>query len=368
MKEKSLTARNLKQFHTNLFHWYKRSHRKLPWRDIENPYFIWVSEVMLQQTQVETVKPYYERFIRKFPTVEALAKADLQQVLKVWEGLGYYSRARNLHRAARMAAQFGGDVPQEYEQFRKLPGVGAYIAAAVQSIAFHQPCAVVDGNVKRVLARLFAIEAAVNEAKSDKRFERKASEILDKKNAGVFNQAMMELGALICRPQNPSCSICPVTQYCVAFQTNSTDRYPLRNKRKPVPKYHIAVGVVEKEGRILITKRKEDGLLGGLWEFPGGKIRRDETAEQACLREIKEEVNLDIEVRQHLTRVKHAYTHFKIVMEVFLCSYISGRVRLNGAVDHRWIKPEEIEKFPFPGANHKFIPLLEPQRRKGAKK
>lgn len=363
MKGKHITNQNLKSFQTKLLKWYKKSHRKLPWRETEDPYLIWVSEVMLQQTQVETVKPYYERFIKKFPTVKALANADLQKVLKVWEGMGYYSRARNLHKAAKIIKEeLGGEVPDNYQQFRQLPGVGAYIAAAVQSIAFQQTYAVVDGNVKRVLARLFAIKAPVNDAKSYKVFQQKASQILNQNNPGTFNQAIMELGALVCRPQNALCTKCSVAQFCAAFQTNSTDKYPVRRKRKPVPQYHAAIGVVSKNGKVLITKRKESGLLGGLWEFPGGKIQDGETAQQACIREIKEEVNLKIEVQNYLTQVKHAYTHFKIMLDVFQCRYVSGKVKLNGAVDYRWIRLNEIEKFPFPKATHKFVPMLKMKR------
>lgn len=313
----------------------------------------------MQQTQVETVKPYYKRFIKEFPTVKALAKADLQNVLKAWEGMGYYSRARNLHKAAGLVVEeFGGKVPDTCSQFIKLPGVGDYIAAAMQSIAFHQPYAVVDGNVKRVLARLFAINKPVNNAKSNKVFQQKASEILDRKNPGMFNQAMMELGALTCRPQNPLCAKCPVSQFCSAFQTSSTDKYPVRKRRKPVPQYHAAIGIIKKNGKVLITKRKESGLLGGLWEFPGGKIQDGETATEACLREIKEEVNLEIEIVDHITQVKHAYTHFKTVMDVFECQYVSGKVKLNGAVDYRWIKLSELDKYPFPRGTLKFIPML----------
>jgi len=217
----------------------------------------------------------------------------------------------------------------------------------------------VDGNVKRVLARLLAINTPVNDAKSSRVFQDKASKMLDLTNPGMFNQALMELGALVCKPQNPFCQRCPVTQFCKTFKTTSTDKFPVRHRRRPIPQYHIAVGVVYKNGKTLITKRKEKGLLGGLWEFPGGKIKNGETAQQACIREIKEEVNLEVEVLSHLTQVKHAYTHFKIVMEVFRCRYVSGRIKLNGAVDYRWIKFTEIEKYPFPKANHKFIPLLQ---------
>jgi A/G-specific adenine glycosylase len=278
--------------------------------------------------------------------------------------MGYYSRARNLHKAAKIVVkEWGGEVPNNYQQFRKLPGVGDYIAAAVQSIAFHQSYAVVDGNVKRVLARLFTINKPVSDAKSNKVFQKKANEILDQKNPGIFNQAVMELGALICRPQNPLCEKCPVSGFCAAFQTNSVGKFPVRLKRKPIPQYHAAIGVIKKSGKVLITKRRESGLLGGLWEFPGGKIKDGETAQQACVREIKEEVNLKIEVVDYLTQVKHAYTHFKTIMDVFQCRYLSGKVRLNGAVDYRWIKLNEIEKYPFPRGTLKFIPILRKEER-----
>jgi A/G-specific adenine glycosylase len=314
---------------------------------------------MLQQTQVNTVLPYYQKFLQRFPDIRHLARADLQEVLKTWEGLGYYARARNLHAAAGMVLdRYLGAVPQDWQDFRKLPGVGAYIAAAVLSIAFDQPYPVVDGNVKRVLSRLFAMEAPVNIAKSNNLYQAAAAGLLDERRPGAFNQAVMELGALICRPRNPYCSACPVQVHCMAFRSNRTAELPRKQAKSPVPQYRIAVGVVFKKGRVLITRRKEDGLLGGLWEFPGGKIRSKETPESACLREIKEEVNLTVKIEAHLCRIKHAYTHFKILMDVFCCTYASGRVRLKGPVDFRWIPLDSLETYPLPKANHKFLSQL----------
>jgi A/G-specific adenine glycosylase len=342
-----------------LVKWYLANQRDLPWRRSKNAYQIWVSEVMLQQTQVNTVLSYYRRFLKKFPNIKKLAGADLQAILKVWEGMGYYARARNLHRAAQTVVQdHGGRIPNTWEAFHSLPGVGDYIAAAVLSIAFDQPHAVVDGNVKRVLARLYKMHAPVNQASSYKRFKAAADQLLDSQHPGVFNQAMMELGALICTPRNPSCGICPLHHLCRAYQTNQVAGFPKRQRSKATPQYHIAVGVVFKNNRVLITRRKTDGLLGGLWEFPGGKIRDGESAPAACIREIKEEVNLNVDVDRHLATVKHAYTHFKIVMDVFCCRYISGRVYLRGPVAFRWIRLDEYKNYPFPRANHKFIPLL----------
>jgi A/G-specific adenine glycosylase len=216
----------------------------------------------------------------------------------------------------------------------------------------------VDGNVKRVLARLLMINDPVNKASTTKKFREIADQLLEHKKPGTFNQAMMELGAVVCRPQQPLCSICPVKKNCRANQSGEVLNYPIKLKKQPIPQYRIAVGVVFKNGRVLITRRKPSGLLGGLWEFPGGKIQKGEGPEAACIREIKEEVNLAITVDKHLSRVKHAYTHFKIVMDVFCCSYFSGKVTLNGPVDHRWIKLQKLDDYPFPRANHKFFDEL----------
>ncbi|UCF95585.1 MAG: A/G-specific adenine glycosylase, partial [Desulfobacterales bacterium] len=301
--------RDLVVIRRQLYDWYAKNHRQLPWRQAANPYFIWVSEVMLQQTQVNTVVPYYHKFIAKFPDLEHLARADLDEVLKVWEGLGYYARARNLHRAARAVVDHhDGKIPDNWQDFRHLPGVGDYIAAAVLSIAAGQPYPVVDGNVKRVLARLFQIDAAVNTSSAYQIFQETAGRLLDTRAPGTFNQALMELGALVCKPQNPACEICPLQRACQAYQNHCVDRYPRRMKTRVIPELHIAVGVVFKKNQVLITQRKPEGLLGGLWEFPGGKIRPGESAEAACIREIKEEVNLAIQPVTYLTRVKHAYT------------------------------------------------------------
>ena len=354
-----MNRERLPAFRERLLLWYEREKRDLPWRGTRDPYRVWVSEVMLQQTQVQTVVPYYQRFVAAYPDVCALARADLQEVLKSWEKMGYYARARNLHRAARrLADDTGGRVPSEYEAFRELPGVGDYIAAAVMSIAFDEPHAVLDGNVKRVLARLFEVDSPVNASTSQKLFREHAGKLLDRTHPGDYNQAMMELGAVVCRPAQPLCDACPVSRFCVAFAAGRQHEFPVRAPRKPVPKYHIAIGVIRKDDRILITRRPEDGLLGGLWEFPGGKVRRGERPEDACTREIKEEVNLTVEVTDYLTHVDHAYSHFKIGVDVYSCRYRAGEVELSGPTDFRWILVDEIDNYPFPGANHKFIPLI----------
>jgi A/G-specific adenine glycosylase len=350
-----------KHFRSALLDWFDASQRSLPWRGVDDPYLIWISEVMLQQTQVATVIPYFNRFIRRFPTVRHLAEAPEDTLLKSWEGLGYYARIRNLQSAARtVVAEHNGIVPRDPATFRALKGVGDYIAAAVGSIAFDIPLPVVDGNVKRVISRLEREPLPVNHFAAVKTFGRYAEELLDKSRPGTFNQAMMELGALVCTPRKPTCDTCPVSAFCDAATNGETDVYPKRKRKPPIPTHHIAVGVIWKNDRVLVTKRSPKGLLGGLWEFPGGKIATGEPPRAACIREIREETNLHVTVRKQIASVKHAYTHFKIVMDVFDCRYRAGEVRLKGPVDYKWVSLDALAELPFPGANNKFIPLITP--------
>lgn len=358
---RQVTAHIRKRLHA----WYTDNCRNLPWRRDPEPYSVWVSEVMLQQTQVKTVLAYHDRFLKRFPTVRSLAAAEQQEVLKLWEGLGYYSRARHFHQAAVLVTScHNGRIPDNWQAFRQLPGVGDYIASAVLSIAFNQPYAVVDGNVKRVISRLLAMDASVNGPRAHAVYLEPADVLLDRKAPGNFNQAMMELGALVCKPANPLCPSCPLNRFCAALNARRVDAYPKRLRKPPVPVHSVAVGVVYHEGKMLITRRKSEGLLGGLWEFPGGKIKVGETPSEACIREIREETGVAAGIASHLCRVKHAYSHFKIEMDVFICRAASETVRLNGPVDFRWITLEELDAYPFPGANHKFMKVL---REKGLK-
>jgi A/G-specific adenine glycosylase len=338
-----------------LLDWFEENRRDLPWRHTSDPYRIWVSEVMLQQTQVRAVIPYYQRFLSRFPNLASLAAAPLDDVLKHWEGLGYYARARNLHAAA---GALGDRVPNDPDQFGELPGVGAYVRAAVMSIAFARPLAAVDGNAKRVLARAFAVDEAVDRPAGVRAVQDLAEALLDRTLPGEFNQALMELGALVCRPRNPACPSCPWATSCAAFAATAWERYPRTSPKRAVPTAHIAVGVVSRGGRVLITRRADGAMLGGLWEFPGGKIRGGETPADACRREIREETGLDVDIVEHVTSVRHAYTHLKVEIEVFRCAHRRGRVRLRGPVDHRWILLEQTAEYAFPKANHKFFPAL----------
>ncbi len=345
-------------FRSDLLDWYADHHRDLPWRRTRDPYAIWVSEVMLQQTRVDTVIPYYRRFMARFAAVADLAGADLQAVLKLWEGLGYYARARNLHRAAQIVCRrHGGRVPDTSKEMRALPGVGPYIAAAVLSIAYDRPLAVVDGNVRRILARILALDAPVNVAASAPVFQQAADRLLDRRRPGIFNQAVMELGAMVCHLRDPDCVRCPVRSHC-ASHPRDVKKYPVRVRRTATPTVQVVIGVVRKGDRLLITRRRDEGLLGGLWEFPGGKLAPGETLEDGCRREIREEVGLAVQVEKHLARIRHAYSHFKLVADVFLCRWKGGRVRLDGPVDFRWIRSGEMADYPFPAANHKFMDLV----------
>ncbi len=358
-----MQKRTIQSIRKLLSEWYAVSSRRLPWRETRDPYQIWVSEVMLQQTQVKTVVSYFESFITLFPYVETLAAADLERVLKAWEGMGYYARARNLQRAAiEVCELYGGRIPDDPVVFKSLPGVGDYICAAVQSIAFGAPKAVVDGNVKRVLSRMFQIGEPVNRPSASKVFAAAADRLLDRSDPGEFNQAVMELGALVCRPYSPLCGDCPVARHCAARLSARVADFPVRDRRRPVPTRRVAVGVVEKDGRILLTQRQPEGLLGGLWEFPGGKIEDGEKPKAACAREILEETGLSIEVAEHIASVKHAYTHFKVEIDVYRCRFRGGSVVLDGPVDFCWVALDDVRRYPLPKASHKILPHLQKKR------
>ncbi|MBN1511198.1 MAG: A/G-specific adenine glycosylase [Phycisphaerae bacterium] len=334
--------------------WFRANARDLPWRRTRNPYRIWLSEIMLQQTRVEAVLPYYRRFLRALPTVRRLAGAREDTVLKLWEGLGYYSRARNLRAAAKIIiAEHKGRFPRSYEAILRLPGIGRYTAGAIASIAFGQQTAVVDGNVKRVLARLCAIEDSVDEAAVVERMWGLAEALVPARHPGDWNQALMELGARICTPRGPQCPVCPVQGVCLAHKQGRANVLPRRRPRKPVPHYDIVAGVIERNGRVLIGRRPAKGLLGGLWEFPGGKREPGETDEAALSREIHEELGLKVAVEAPIATVEHAYSHFAITLRLYGCRVRSGRVRRRYHTAVRWVTPNSLRRFAFPAANYK---------------
>ncbi len=342
-----------------LLTWYAQAGRQLPWRNIDDAYAIWVSEIMLQQTQVKTVQPYYSRWLAEFPTVAALATAELQTVLKAWEGLGYYARARNLHQAAqRLVAEHGGQIPQDFAQLTALPGIGRTTAGGILSSAFNQPYAILDGNVKRVLARLTALE--VPPAKALTALWQVSERLLDPDNPRDFNQALMDLGATLCTRRQPDCSHCPWRVHCRAYNLNVQSEIPMAEPKGPLPHKQIGVAVIwNDQHQILIDRRKQEGLLGGLWEFPGGKIEPNETVEDCIRREILEELGIHIEVGKPLCTVTHAYSHFKVTLNVHHCTYISGEPQPIECDEIRWVTLDALEKYPFPKANIQIIEALQ---------
>ncbi len=344
-----------------LLSWFAQEARPLPWRRARTPYRVWVAEVMLQQTQAETVKRYYADFLRRFPTVESLAAAPLEAVLKAWEGLGYYRRARALHRAAqRIVTEYGGHLPQEVEALRALPGIGRYTAGAVASIAFGRPLPAVDGNVRRVMARLLALPDP-----STAQIERAVSLLLPTECPGDFNEALMELGATLCRPRSPECRRCPWRAFCRAHREGAPERFPMPKGRSPLPHYEVAAAVILEGERVLVAQRRHDDMLGGLWEFPGGKRKEGESLEAALRRELQEEMAIRIEVGRPLITLEHAYTHFRITLTAFRCRLSGGEVRCLECDDFLWAEAGDLQRLPMAVTDRRIAQVVEPLLRSG---
>ena len=341
-----------------LLAWYADQGRVLPWRNIDDPYAIWVSEIMLQQTQVKTVLPYYQRWLAQFPTVGTLAAADQQTILKAWEGLGYYARARNLHQAAqRLVSDHQGEVPRDFATLTTLPGIGKTTAGGILSSAFNLPHAILDGNVKRVLARLVALP--VPPAKALKDLWHLSERLLDPVHPRDFNQALMDLGATLCTRHQPQCDRCPWQGHCQAYNRHSQSELPMSEAKGPLPHKQIGVAVIWGDrNQILIDRRKQEGLLGGLWEFPGGKIEPGETVEACIGREIQEELGIEVAVGDRLCTVTHAYSHFKVTLNVHHCTHLSGEPQPIECDEVRWVTLDTLDEFPFPKANSHIIDAL----------
>ncbi len=356
---------NTTQLHKSMLAWFSQYARVLPFRGAKDPYAIWLSEIMLQQTQVKTVIPYYERFLKKLPTIEALAAARLDIILKLWQGLGYYTRAKSLHKAAQaIVEKHNGVFPNDFESILALPGIGRYTAGAIASIAFGLQKPVLDGNVIRVLCRLYAIKENPADAKVRETLWTIAEELLPEKNCGDWNQSLMELGSEICTPKNPLCQSCPVQQFCLAWRDNLQNELPIRKKVKATPHYTVVVALtVNEQGKILIDKRKPEGFLGGMWELPGGKKKKGETFTEAIEREVLEETGLTVKAGKKLCVVKHVYSHFSVSLHTYLCSPISGKAKAITCDAVKWVKPTELDKFAFPAGTMKIFktPLVRKQ-------
>ena len=380
-----------------LLAWFAANRREMPWRAEPSPYRVWISEIMLQQTRVDTVIPYFNRFLSRFPDVETLAAADTGDVLKLWEGLGYYSRARNLQKAAQaVVAEHSGRLPETFCGLRELSGVGDYTAAAIASIAFGEPVPVVDGNVLRVFTRFWGIADDIRKPKTRQAIFARLSTVLgggehggkrkDGKTEGRknrpakippsdFNQAIMELGALVCTPRSPQCGSCPLAAECVARREGRTAELPVKAAKAAVPHRDVAVGVLWRNGRVLVQQRPEGGMLAGLWEFPGGKVESGETPEAAVVREFCEETGLGVHVVGSYGTLDHAYSHFTITLTAFEVKLETGSLKLGGKspshgptatppaglplLPRRWVTLCELRKLPMPRANQRVLEWLE---------
>ena len=343
-----------------LLAWFEANQRSMPWRARRVPYAIWISEIMLQQTQVDTATPYYRAFMRRFPNVKTLAAADQQDVLKAWEGLGYYSRARNLHKAAQhIVHEEGGRLPRSAGELVKLPGIGEYTAAAIASIAHGEPVPAIDGNVLRVMSRFRGNPGDIGKPETRTHIREYLARHIRRAPAGDFNQSLMELGALVCHPRHPLCNACPLRSHCVARREGAPERYPVKAASRPSPKRDAAAGILIRRGKVLMSQRPEELLLGGLWEFPGGWRDGREGLRDGAIRAIGDATGLRFEIGPCLCVVQHAFTHFRLTLRVYACRHVAGRLHPGPESQClRWVAPGDIRKLPLTKATHKVLDAI----------
>ena len=338
-----------------LIYWYNNNKRLLPFRLTKDPYKIWVSEIMLQQTQMKTVIPFYERWVNTLPTIGSVARTNIDSLLKLWEGLGYYRRCHNFYQASKIIVEdYKGVVPSDYKSFKGLPGVGDYTAGAVLSISFGIPIPAIDGNVKRVMARLYGFKHLTRYNSTI--IKKAISRTLKNVNPSDFNQGLMELGALICTSEFPKCFKCPLSKNCKAHQSANPTNYPQKKVKRAIPHFNVVTAIIWRGNTFYIQKRSDDKMLGGLWEFPGGKVEKGETLELALLRELKEECNFSARILKKATSIKHRYSHFSITMHCYYCEEKNDKIV--SLTNSNWIKKNEISQYSFPKANHKIFNFL----------
>lgn len=341
-----------------LLTWYEKGKRDLPWRKTRDPYKIWVSEVMLQQTRVETVIPYWHRFIDKFPTLQALAYAPEEDVLKSWEGLGYYSRVRHLQAAVReVEEKYKGQIPDTYEEIAKLPGVGSYTAGAILSIAYDVDVPAVDGNVLRVLARLFLIEEDISRMRVRKDFETLAQFLIPPGRAASFNQALMELGATICIPKSPRCQQCPLQGLCKGYSEGVQGELPVKGKKKPPRPVNVIACIIRTGEKALINKRPEKGLLAGMWEFPSGEKNESLTIEEN-IHQITGKIGQPVHDFSFFAQVEHTFSHIHWSLSAYVCH--PGNPLVIETDEIRWVDLQQLDSYTFPVAYIKLIHALDP--------
>ncbi|QOY36714.1 A/G-specific adenine glycosylase [Anaerobacillus isosaccharinicus] len=346
---------SVKQFQHDLLTWFKGNQRDLPWRQDQDPYKVWVSEIMLQQTRVDTVIPFFNRFLEKFPTIEALAIAEEGDVLKAWEGLGYYSRARNLQAAVReVHEQYNGVVPNSKAEISKLRGVGPYTSGAILSIAYGKPEPAVDGNVMRVISRIVASYDDISKQKTRVKIEGIISTLISVEDPSSFNQGLMELGALICTPTSPACSICPIQKHCKAFEEKVQLELPVKaKKKKPKEKKLVCAFIKNAEGQVLIHQRHSTGLLASLWEFPNVELNNDDHIEKQLEVFLRNEFGIQTSIGKEIFRVEHVFSHLKWDVTVFEVELLSSVKKINERAV--WISDLDIKAYPFPVSHQKIM-------------
>ena len=338
--------------HSELLNWFYQNKRTLPWRRGRTPYRVWVSEIMLQQTQVNTVIPYYKKWIKKYPTLKSFKESNFDDVIKIWEGLGYYSRCHNMFNAAKL---INSTFPNNYEELINLPGIGDYTAKTILAIAFKKNLVGIDTNLERIGYRILGLKTKTK--RNQKRVVKYLEENQCTNNPGDYNEALMDLGSSLCKASITYCNQCPLKNICKAYASSSPILYPTPKVRKKIPIYDVAVSVIEYKNKILITKRLNKNFLPGLWEFPGGKIEKNETAIQTIIREVKEETNLTVSNPIFLGNIKHKYSHFGVNISLFI-SFPKSIKSLNLSQEYRWIRMKDILNYPLPKANHKMLDIL----------
>ncbi len=345
----------IERIQSELLNWFEINQRDLPWRLNKDPYRIWVSEIMLQQTRVDTVIPYYENFMTQFPTLNELADADEEKVIKAWEGLGYYSRVRNLHSAVKeVASSYGGVVPDSQEEISTLKGVGPYTAGAILSIAYGKRIPAVDGNVMRVISRIYNLHDDIAKVSTRKNIETIVTDLIPDGSASYFNQALMELGALICVPRSPKCLSCPLQHICKAREAGVEENLPIKTRAKKPRPVQVTVGVIEKEGKVLIHKRPTEGLLGGLWEFLGGEVVEDFSSEDSLIHILYNQYRIKAEIQSFFMPVQHTFSHLIWNMRVFRCKWIEDE-ELPPFEQMKWVALHELKHYAFPVAHLKIV-------------